>query len=552
MKKGHRLKTAGISLALSVLAAACGTEAGGNDGKNQSSSLVLENSENAQGEQLLQSTGNTSGESEQAAQAGESAYYTDWEDVIDIDVMLMDNAKGTTEEMKARVENALNSITESEIKVRVHLNYINMGSYAQQISLMMSSSESLDLLLTSPMDAAAFSALTANNQLTEIGELLETYGQPALETVGELIKGTTLEGGIYAVPVYRVLNSGLSVYIRKDILEELDLLDQAQNVSSWDDVTELYDVILSDDKYANMTAAAPGPGDKCFISKSGSYNAKERFSDSLTYDTLGDPNSLIAVTDGSDEVTLNYANPEYKAMIDLMAAWNEKGYIYKDALTVEGGADLVKNNVAISAIVDTEPGAEITSSSIYGYDMLRIPVVSYPIKTSSVTSWTWAVPVTAKEPEAATAFLSIMYTDPRISNILVWGVEGVDYEVVDGDARYIEGKEADAYHSSEFLLGNQFLLLPWEGQGKEFREKQLESMKETPVSKYLGFTANTESISNELSALSVVIDEYRPALDCGFGTEEMYEEFIEKLYANGAQKVIDEYQAQLDTWLDGQ
>ena len=101
-------------------------------------------------------------------------------------------------------------------------------------------------------------------------------------------------------------------------------------------------------------------------------------------------------------------------------------------------------------------------------------------------------------------------------------------------------------------MGNQFLLLPWEGQGKEFREKQLESMKETPVSKYLGFTANTESISNELSALSVVIDEYRPALDCGFGTEEMYEEFIEKLYANGAQKVIDEYQAQLDTWLDGQ
>lgn len=476
-------------------------------------------------------------------------YFTDWDEIADIEVMLMDNAKGTTEEMKARVENAINDITEDEIKVRVHLNYINMGSYAQQVSLLMSSRETLDLLLTSPMDASAFSVLTSNNQLLEISDLLDIYGRPALDTVGDLIKGTTIDNGIYAVPVYRVLNTGLSVYIRKDILEDLDLMEMAENVQSWNDVTDLYDAILSDEKYANMTAAAPGPGDRCYISKSGSYNAGESFADHLTYDTLGDSNNLIAVVDDSDQVTLNYANSGYKTMIDLMAEWNEKGYLYKDALTVEGGADLVKNNVAISAIVDTEPGAEITSMSIYGYDMYRIPVVNYPIKTSSVTSWTWAVPVTAKEPEAAVAFMSMMYTDPRISNILVWGVEGIDYEVVNGEARYIEGKEDTAYHSSEFLLGNQFLLLPWEGQGADFREKQLSAMKETPISRYLGFSVNTDPIVNELSALSVVIDEYRPALDCGFGTEEMYEEFINKLYDNGAQKVIDEYQSQLDAWL---
>lgn len=562
--KIHRLWRIGsLGLAMACLAA-CGQN--GSSGQVQSESRSASDTETSadvpdsvsETESLAdisesEAAGNLSdtdsGSDSQADSSDKVTYYTDWDEVIDIEMMIMDNAKGTTEEMKTRVENAINEITEKEIKVRVHLTYINMGSYAQQVSLMMSSSEPLDLMLTSPMDAAAFSALTSNNQLMEIGSLLKTYGQPALDTVGDLIRGTTIEGGIYAVPVYHVLNTGLSVYIRKDILEDLDLMEQAQNASSWDDVTALYDTILSNEKYANMTAAAPGSGDKCFISKSGSYNAKATFADSLTYDTLGNSNNLIAVVDDSDEVTLNYANQDYKDMIDLMNEWNEKGYVYKDSLTIEGGADLVKNNVAISAIVDTEPGAEITSASIYGYEMFRIPVVNYPIKTSSVTSWTWAVPVTAKEPEAAVAFMSMMYTDSRISNILVWGVEGVDYEVVDGEACYIEGKEDEAYHSSEFLLGNQFLLLPWEGQGADFREKQLQAMEETPISKYLGFTANTDAIANELSALSVVIDEYRPSLDCGFGTDEMYDEFIDKLYANGAQKVIDEYQSQLDAWL---
>lgn len=536
-------------LFITCLLTACGTD------ENTQNTLPAEQpAEEIQSETqriLNETAADTEDESSGEALSGgsENIYFTDWEDVVDIEVMLMDNAKGTTDEMKERVENAINNITEDEIKVRVHLTYINMGSYAQQVSLMMSSGETLDLLLTSPMAAAAFSALTSNNQLMEISDLLNMYGQPALDTVGDLIKGTTIDGGVYAVPVYRVLNTGLSVYIRKDILAELNLMEQAENASSWDDVTALYDEILGNEKYAGMTAAAPGSGDKCYISKSGSYNGKVTFADSLTYDTLGDSNNLIAVVEGSDQVTLNYANPDYKEMIDLMEDWDDKGYLYKDALTVEGGADLVKNDIAISAIVDTEPGAEITSASIYGYEMYRIPVVNYPIKTSSVTSWTWAVPVTAKEPEAAVAFLSMMYTDPRISNILVWGVEGVDYEVVDGEARYIEGQEENAYHSSEFLLGNQFLLLPWEGQGADFREKQFEVMQETPISKYLGFSADTNSISNELSALNVVINEYRPSLDCGFGSDEMYEEFIDKLYANGAQKVVDEYQAQLDAWL---
>lgn len=300
-----------------------------------------------------------------------------------------------------------------------------------------------------------------------------------------------------------------------------------------------------------MTALAPGPG-PCLISKSGSYNAKETFAGSVTYDTLGNANKLIAVAGDSDEVLLNYENQQYLDMIKLMEKWDEKGYIYKDSLTVESGADLMKNNVAISCLIDTEFGAELTASATYGYDVVKIPVVKYPISTTSVTKFTWVVPNTAKEPEAAVAFMSMLYADSRINNLLAWGVEGFDYEVVDGVAKYIEGQEDSAYHSSDFMVGNQFLVLPGDGQTANYRQMQIEDMESTPISKYLGFSANTESITNELSAISVAINEYVPTLDCGFGDEALYQTFIDKLYNSGAQKVVDEYQRQLNEWLESQ
>ncbi len=80
------------------------------------------------------------------SKASDSTLYTvDWDEVAEIEVLLMDSAKGTTEEMKSRVEDGINKITEDEIRVHVSLNYVSMGSYAQQVSLMMSSGENLDL-----------------------------------------------------------------------------------------------------------------------------------------------------------------------------------------------------------------------------------------------------------------------------------------------------------------------------------------------------------------------------------------------------------------------
>lgn len=75
---------------------------------------------------------------------------------------------------------------------------------------------------------------------------------------------------------------------------------------------------------------------------------------------------------------------------------------------------------------------------------------------------------------------------------------------------------------------------------------------ELKYSPLLGFSANTEAISSEVAAISNVVNEYRPMIECGMADEKTYSEFIEKLYGSGMQKYLDEVQRQIDEWLKQQ
>ena len=169
-------------------------------------------------------------------------------------------------------------------------------------------------------------------------------------------------------------------------------------------------------------------------------------------------------------------------------------------------------------------------------EMTCVKILSLPITTSSCTKFVWAVPVTATEPEAAVKMMNLMYTDARIANLLTWGIEGRDYQVKDGIACYMDGQDANtvcAYHTSDFVYGNQFLALPWEGQAADFRQTSMEDMLAAQASAYLGFSCDTSGIENELTALTNAINEYLPGLDSGISDDEQYSAFLEKLEKSG-------------------
>jgi len=469
----------------------------------------------------------------------------DDEDMAEINVMYISMGNATTGLQD--VEDAINEITETEINTHVNLEMVEAGSYDQQVSLRLAGNEKTDLMVTFPEGASSFASMTALNQLYPITDLLDEYGSGIINTVGQdVLNATTINGETYAVTTWRSLVTSVYICMRTDMLEEQGLLEKAQSMTSFDEYEEILEVIKNNYSMAPMAGSING----VTLQLAGT-NLLGDFADCEVYETHGDTLRLVAMDYGTTEMYNHYASEEYKAMLEKVTEWYEKGYVYKDSMTTEdSGETLVKNNATFSFIQNSEIGVETAKAAACGYDMTCVKVITMPIDTLSCTKFTWAVPTSATEPEAAVKFLNLMYTDERIANLLSWGVEDLHYQVVDGVATYIEGQDVSSceYHSSDFLFGNQFLVKPWEGQSADFRDQAMAEMESGGKSEFLGFSMDTSTLTNELTAVNNVIQEYRPGLECGASGMGVYEEFLEKLETAGASKVIDEYQRQFDEW----
>lgn len=532
-----------VALGLSGILALGGLAACGNSETTDSASTeAVAAQESVQtGSNEAESTGTSEGSGE----AG--AYNVDWEDMADINVVFI--APGAIPSGLQEVEDAVNEITEPQINTHVNLEMLEIGNYIQQVSLKMSSAEQVDLIMTFPGGSATFSAMQSQGQLMDITDLMATYGQPVLDTVGDYIKATTIDGKIYGVPVYRNYASNVNALMRTDVLEDLGLVEKAQNIETLADFAEILETVKNSEKwgYLSLLSSAAGNGSVGFFS--GSFIGYDTAEDVL-YDSLGTEYVMVDASGEDPEVKVIAATDEYKDMYSWLHDWYEKGYIYGDAATTtESAYDLIKGDKLFGTLISGELDIETVAEGFCQMDMTCVPVMSLPVTTGTCTMFSWGVPTSAKYPEAAVTFLSMMYTSPEINNLLAWGIEGRDYVVTDGMAGYPDGNADVPYHSSDYINGNQFLVIPWEGSDPDIREKSLEATENAPISAYLGFTADTSAITNEVSAVTNAVAEFSKQINTGLADASVLDDFNTKLEASGIQKIVDEYQKQLDEWI---
>ena len=488
---------------------------------------------------------------ETMAAGSDMPYCVDWEDMAELNMVTM--CTGAVPNGLQEVEDAVNEITEIELNTHVNLEMIEMGSYIQQISLKMSSGEPVDILLTFPAGAASFTGMVNSNQLMDITDLIKEYGRPILDTVGQYMEATTVEGRIRSIPIYRNIVTNLYMVMRTDVLEDLGLLETAKQADSLKSFEEVFEAVKSSSQWNYLSCLAPGGGTGGILINSNGFVGIHSFGDNVLYDPLGSDYLVGADVSGNKpQVRLVTEMPAYRELIELTHEWYEKGYIYKDSAT-DGtmASELVKANTVFGYLTAGELGAESASEQSCGMPMTCVKLLTLPITTSSCTKFTWAVPNASQSPEAAVTFLSMMYTDSRINNLLAWGIEGRDYVVENGVAKYPDGITEPLYHTADFIVGNQFITIPWEGTPEGFRTIAREEMAAADISPWLGFTCNTDSISTELAAITNVVSEYEAQVNSGIANPSKLDEFIEKLKASNVQRVIDTYQTQLNDWIEG-
>ncbi len=475
---------------------------------------------------------------------GSGAGEKTWDEVTDINVMLMD-LRGVSEQAQPVID-AMNAITEETAGVRIHVTWAGPGDYPTQINLAISGNEQLDLAMIIPVEACNFTTLTSNKQLMDITDYMNQEGKDALELVSKYIGAYSIDGKIYGVPAYRNYGSSVYLIMRKDILEQIDMLEKAENLTSWSEVEEIFAAV------AQQTDIAPIAGAKNISFQAGTIFAGDKFTDSVSYDTLSDVLNVV-YTDNEGNVSLLPENEDFKAQLDMVRRWNENGWIYKDSIVSTDHVDVLnKAGVSFCSIQTSELGVEASKKEATGYEMVCVELAPNMLGSTYVNKFGLGVPVTAQEPEAAIRWLNELYTNPELENLLVWGREGEDYVLTEGEADYPEGKDASSvsYHTADFLYGNYFNAHPWKGNGADFRQVALASLEAAPISPYLGFAVDQSELSNVIAALTAVVDKYKGDILCGSFTDEQYEQYIGELKTAGVEEYLAAYQEQLKAWME--
>ena len=464
------------------------------------------------------------------------------EDMAEVNVMVM--SLGVIGDGKTAVEDAINAITEKEINTHVTLTFVEVGSYSQQLGLAITGNEKIDLCLLTPIPGSSFSSLIAQNQLVPLNDLLPLYAPETVKTVGDLIKGTTVNGTTYAIPTSRDMASNAYIIARKDLLESAGQLDAFNNMKTWSEYEKVMQAVTAKN---DISGISNGDAQGTVVTLGGLDAGSENFAENFTFDTLGDQYKIIS-SDSNGKVYDYFESDSYKNAISRAHKWYEEGLVYKDAATSKDTGDtLMKSNVSFSFVNMGETNVVANKTGATGHDVVVNKIASYILNTAATTKFCWGVPVCATEKEAAVKFMNLMYTNSDIMNLLVYGIEGRDYTVTDGVANFADGVTAEnvKYHSNDFLWGNSFIAYPWASTANE-REESKAVMDATPVSPFLGFTCDTAKVSNELTAIQNVVSEYEPGLESG--TTDNYNEFVKKLKDAGIDKIIAEYQSQLDAW----
>lgn len=496
---------------------------------------------------LLAGCGNTEESSGTEAESSSASAESDSVD-LDAEILIkMCNSGGVVDDAD-RIETLINEITEEAIGVTVDIEWIEIGSYAEQINLLFSSQEACDLIMLTPMNS--YSSAVSQDELMDISTYLDTYGQDIIELSGQYLEAYTSGDAIYGIPVTREKGGYAWVNMREDILEELDLVEDAESMDSWDDYYAILEQVQ--EAYPDMTA--------CYVSSSNNigtfldgtyYTAEDDWADSVALDNLGDSNNLVYVDDDGN-VQSYYTSDYFYNSISRSRELYETGYVNSDATTVtDDGVVQCKNGQVFSWISGGESDNESTTTLNAGYDILSVPICHYIATTYTSTLWGFAVPYSSENPEAAVAFMNLLYTDSDLANLFVWGEEGVDWEVNDeGYAQYVDGADSSSYHSVTWATGYYPALTPWEGSLST--EEYDEVLAEEEFSDYLGFVADTNDIEQTITTCVNVVNEYRDALYAGVNGDDMdtmYEEMAEKLEAAGIDEIVEAYQTQLDAWL---
>lgn len=494
---------------------------------------------------------NSSTNSKQDSAGGEK------QEIVDINFYFPGSAPNDQE----RVMEKANAIIEKEIGV--HLNLIPLADYTT-MQLMIDTGDEWDMCFSSNW-LGDYYGNAQDGAYADLTELLPELAPKTYSKVPEsLWEGMKVKGKIYGMVNYQLYGSSKKVGLRfrTDIADEVGF--DWKSVKGMDILEALKKV--GDEFLAPAMKAHPDmigweaqAGSNLYTQQAGLFFNCEAVGDTTTVGWIS--------FDDPTKVFNQYASDDFMEYCKLMREWYEKGYIPADAATVtdtsvdrQNGKYLFEVALGWPDSIDF-PREEPLAMSMCTSDTAPAGEVSISdLVMPSGAGPTAAVSVSADSPniEKCVELMELLNTNDELFKLIIFGEEDVDYSWDEnGKTVFTDGGYTLA--NSEFYIAQSYddegfdrMVMDKTDAAKVTQESYkvaYEGDKEAPASPLSGFVFDNSNVQTEIANVTSIISEMLvPLVSGSVDPEKTIPEFLSRLDQAGAQKIIDEKQAQLDAW----
>lgn len=436
------------------------------------------------------------------------------------------------------VENAFNELTMKELNIKVDLLPMSFSTYNQQLQLMLSSGEKLDLF---PMGANVANTYVNAQFVVNLADYLDKAPDVVAKMGMDDIMCCSTGDTIWGFPVMAERAHPTGFVMREDILNQVGY--QVEDIKSLDDMTRVFDAVHRE--YPDMTVLG------------GQYSCSLGWL-SNHIDPLGDRFGVLDSYGDSTTVVNYYETEGFRELVERMREWYMAGYVSKDLPTsIDSANSIMRAGNTFAYCNNVKPDTETETEASTGQDIAIYQYNEDFLTTWGTSTFGFAVANNSENPAKAVELYNWIYTSQEANDLLNWGVEGVHWvEAEDGTAAYPEGIDINSvgYHQGYgWCMPNQQAGHVWNGGSSDIWEEYTKVRNEAKMSPAYGFSFDITSVANEIAALTATQEQYVYTLSSGaVDPETGIKQLNDALYAAGLQKVMDEKQKQLDEWLANQ
>ncbi|MCL2017021.1 MAG: ABC transporter substrate-binding protein [Defluviitaleaceae bacterium] len=444
-----------------------------------------------------------------------------------------------------QVQNAMNEILIPRYGMEVELLIMDIASYQQNMRLLLTAGEQVDILGTV---SVGYVHLQQQGFLLDLeaNNLLANFGPNIVEAVGgwEIVDGARIGGTLFGIPTNCDHASGRGGFVvGSQFLEGIGFpLPEPNNEVIHISLAEFENILVQlNAAFPELETIRPViPGN---------------FGHFFTVDFLGEQPFGVLMNPANDLTVTNFfESPEFYDFVSMTHRWNQAGFISGDAAADDTPVSaLVMAGRLMSYFTAGKPGIVQQESNMTGMPVTVFQTGPDFMASNAAARFPWAIPITTASPERAMTLLNAMYSDAELANLLIWGIEGVHYEVQpSGHIDFPTGVDAQNsgwLNNVAWSLPNQFITHVWAGDDLDLYDQLRDFNASAQQSKAFGFLFDPSGVQNEIAAVTNAYDELIASLGLGMVEPSVgIATLNERLAAAGINRIIEEKQSQLDTW----